>query len=194
VAKNRAKDLIDGIKNKDSKTLNFLYKKYFSLVRSFVLNNNGTTDDAKDVFQEAVIAIFRYSQNENFELKCSFETFLYSICRTIWLNNLRNQRVHLNKINEISEFIIFSSSTNEMIEESLEYKLYQKHFQRLSEECKKLLQLFFDKVSYAEIAKLLGYSSVGFIKKKKFNCKEFLMKSIKNDPEFNRLSKEGEEH
>ncbi len=194
MAKNRAKDLIDGIKNKDSKTLNFLYKKYLSLVRSFVLNNNGTTDDAKDVFQEAVIAIFRYSQNENFELKCSFETFLYSICRTIWLNNLRNQRVHLNKINEISEFIIFSSSTNEMIEESLEYKLYQKHFQRLSEECKKLLQLFFDKVSYAEIAKLLGYSSVGFIKKKKFNCKEFLMKSIKNDPEFNRLSKEGEEH
>ena len=194
MAKNRAKDLIDGIKNKDSKTLNFLYKKYFSLVRSFVLNNNGTTDDAKDVFQEAVIAIFRYSQNENFELKCSFETFLYSICRTIWLNNLRNQRVHLNKINEISEFIIFSSSTNEMIEESLEYKLYQKHFQRLSEECKKLLQLFFDKVSYAEIAKLLGYSSVGFVKKKKFNCKEFLMKSIKNDPEFNRLSKEGEEH
>jgi len=194
VAKNRTKDLIDGIKNKDSKTLNFLYKKYFSLVRSFVLNNNGTTDDAKDVFQEAVIAIFRYSQNENFELKCSFETFLYSICRTIWLNNLRNQRVHLNKINEISEFIIFSSSTNEMIEESLEYKLYQKHFQRLSEECKKLLQLFFDKVSYAEIAKLLGYSSVGFVKKKKFNCKEFLMKSIKNDPEFNRLSKEGEEH
>lgn len=194
MAKNRAKDLIDGIKNKDSKTLNFLYKKYLSLVRSFVLNNNGTTDDAKDVFQEAVIAIFRYSQNENFELKCSFETFLYSICRTIWLNNLRNQRVHLNKINEISEFIIFSSSTNEMIEESLEYKLYQKHFQRLSEECKKLLQLFFDKVSYAEIAKLLGYSSVGFVKKKKFNCKEFLMKSIKNDPEFNRLSKEGEEH
>lgn len=194
MAKNRTKDLIDGIKNKDSKTLNFLYKKYFSLVRSFVLNNNGTTDDAKDVFQEAVIAIFRYSQNENFELKCSFETFLYSICRTIWLNNLRNKRVHLNKINEISEFIIFSSSTNEMIEESLEYKLYQKHFQRLSEECKKLLQLFFDKVSYAEIAKLLGYSSVGFVKKKKFNCKEFLMKSIKNDPEFNRLSKEGEEH
>lgn len=194
MAKNRTKDLIDGIKNKDSKTLNFLYKKYLSLVRSFVLNNNGTTDDAKDVFQEAVIAIFRYSQNENFELKCSFETFLYSICRTIWLNNLRNQRVHLNKINEISEFIIFSSSTNEMIEESLEYKLYQKHFQRLSEECKKLLQLFFDKVSYAEIAKLLGYSSVGFVKKKKFNCKEFLMKSIKNDPEFNRLSKEGEEH
>ena len=142
MAKNRAKDLIDGIKNKDSKTLNFLYKKYFSLVRSFVLNNSGTTDDAKDVFQEAVIAIFRYSQNENFELKCSFETFLYSICRTIWLNNLRNQRVHLNKINEISEFIIFSSSTDEMIEESLEYKLYQKHFQRLSEECKKLLQLF----------------------------------------------------
>ena len=194
MAKNRTKDLIDGIKNKDSKTLNFLYKKYFSLVRSFVLNNNGTTDDAKDVFQEAVIAIFRYSQNENFELKCSFETFLYSICRTIWLNNLRNQRVHLNKINEISEFIIFSSSTNEMIEESLEYKLYQKHFQRLSEECKKLLQLFFDKVSYAEIAKLLGYSSVGFVKKKKFNCKEFLMKSIKNDSEFNRLSKEGEEY
>ena len=192
MAKNKAKDLINGIRNRDSKTLNFLYKKYFSLIRSFILNNNGTADDAKDVFQEAVIAIFRYSQDENFELKCSFETFLYSICRTIWLNYLRNQRVHRNKINEITEFITFSSSTDEMIEESMEYRIYQRHFQKLSEECKKLLQLFFDKVSYEKIAKILGYKSAGFVKKKKYNCKEFLMKSIKNDPEFKRLLKEGE--
>ena len=79
-----------------------------------------------------------------------------------------------------------------MIEDSLEYKLYQKHFQKLSKECKKLLQLFFDKVSYSEIAKILGYKSAGFVKKKKYNCKEFLMKSIKNDPEYKALSKEGD--
>lgn len=179
-----AKDYIRGIKNRDNKTFNILYKEYFALIRSFVINNNGTVEDAKDVFQEAIIVIYRYSQKENFKLSCTFETFLYSVARTIWLNILRNQRIHLNKVNEISEFIMFNSSSNELIEESLEYKLFQKHFLRLSKECQKLLRLFFDKVPYSEIARQMGYNSIGFVKKKKFNCKEFLMKSIKNDPEY----------
>ncbi len=187
---NTAKEYIRGIRNRDNKTFNILYKKYFSLIRSFVINNSGTVDDAKDVFQETIIAIYRYSQRESFKLSCTFETFLYSISRTIWLNNLRNQRIHLSKVNEISEFIMFSSSTSELIEESLEYNLYQKHFQKLDEECQKLLRLYFDKVPYAEIARILGYSSIGFVKKKKFNCKEFLIKSIKNDPEYKLLALE----
>ena len=64
---------------------------------------------------------------------------------------------------------------------------YKKHFQKLGDECKKLLQLFYDKVPYKEIAKIMNYKSIGLVKKKKFKCKEFLLKSIREDPEYKLL-------
>jgi RNA polymerase sigma factor (sigma-70 family) len=170
VSKQESQDLISGIKNRDNVTLKKIYKKHFSLIESFVTSNKGTVDDAKDVFQEAIIVIYRYTRDKDFEISCSFETFLYSICRTIWLNYLRNKRIHDDKV-----------------EESAEYRLYQKHFQKLGNECKKLMQLFYDKVPYKEIARQMGYSSIAMVKKKKFMCKEFLLKSIRNDPEFKDL-------
>ncbi len=187
MSKQESQDLIRGIKNRDNLTLKKIYKKHFSLIESFVTNNKGTLDDAKDVFQEAIIVIYRYTRDKNFEISCSFETFLYSICRTIWLNYLRNKRIHDNKIDDIREYITFNSSYNNQVEESAEYRLYQKHFQKLNDECKKLLQLFYDKVPYKEIARQMGYSSIAMVKKKKFMCKEFLLKSIRNDPEFRLL-------
>jgi len=188
VAKQESHDFIKGIKNRDNKILKIIYKEHFSLIKSFIIKNSGTIDDARDVFQEAVIVIYRYTKKDNFEINCSFETFLYSICRTIWLNNLRNKKIRTNKLDDIKEYITFSASDDEQIEESAEYKLYQKHFQKLGDECKKLLQLFYDKVPYKEIAKKMNYKSTGLVKKKKFKCKEFLLKSIREDPEFKLLN------
>ena len=184
MAKQESHDFIKGIKNRDNKILKIIYKEHFLLIKSFIIKNNGTIEDARDVFQEAIIVIYRYTKKDNFKINCSFETFLYSICRTIWLNYLRNKRIRTNKLADIREYITFSASNDDQIEESAEYKLYQKHFQKLGDECKKLLQLFYDKVPYKEIAKRMNYKSIGLVKKKKFKCKEFLLKSIREDPEF----------
>ena len=190
MAKRESHNFIKGIKNRDNKILKVIYKEHFSLIKSFIVKNNGNEDDARDVFQEAIIVIFRYAKRDNFKINCSFETFLYSICRTIWLNNLRNKKIRTNKLDDIREYITFNASENEQIEESAEYKLYQKHFEKLSDECKKLMQLFYDKVPYKEIAKKMNYNSIGIVKKKKFKCKEFLLKSIRNDPEFKLINEQ----
>ena len=187
MAKQESHDFIKGIKNRDNKILKIIYKEHFLLIKSFILKNSGTIDDARDVFQEAIIVIYRYTKKDNFKINCSFETFLYSICRTIWLNNLRNKKIRTDKLDDIREYITFTASDDEQIEESAEYKLYQKHFQKLGDECKKLLQLFYDKVPYKEIAKRMNYKSIGLVKKKKYKCKEFLLKSIREDPEYKLL-------
>ena len=184
MAKKESHDFINGIKNRDNNILKLIYKEHFSLIKSFIIKNSGTIEDARDVFQEAIIVIYRYTRKDDFEINCAFDTFLYSICRTIWLNNLRNKKIRAGKLDDIKEFIIFSATDDEQIEESVEYRLYQKHFQELGDECKKLLQLFYDKVPYKEIAKRMNYKSIGLVKKKKFKCKEYLLKSIREDPEF----------
>ena len=74
-----------------------------------------------------------------------------------------------------------------MVEKNEKYGLYQKHFNTLSTDCQKLLQLFFEKVPLKEIAGLMGYKSEKYAKKRKFKCKELLVNRIKQDTEFKKI-------
>ncbi|HML83644.1 MAG TPA: hypothetical protein PKE52_00640, partial [Bacteroidales bacterium] len=75
------------------------------------------------------------------------------------------------------------------IDAMLQHNLYQKHFMKLSGRCQILLQLYIEQVSLAEIAEMMGVTEK-FVKKKKFECKEKLLKRIQNDPLYNSLKNE----
>ena len=63
-------------------------------------------------------------------------------------------------------------------------KLFQKHFKRLEKDCQKLLLLFLKKVPLKDIAEELGIGSQQYIKRKKYKCKEQLVRYIKSDPNY----------
>ena len=69
-------------------------------------------------------------------------------------------------------------------EEQDKYRLFQQHFLRLSEDCKKILQLFLAKTSLKEIAEIMGFKTEKYAKTRKFMCKEKLKNAIINDPNF----------
>ena len=68
-----------------------------------------------------------------------------------------------------------------------QYRLYRKHFRKLGKDCQKVLEMYFDKVSMAEIARRMGFASEGYAKKRKFKCKEKLIQLIKAVPSFKDL-------
>jgi RNA polymerase sigma factor (sigma-70 family) len=184
-------ELLDGIKNKNNTILKLVYKEYFPLIRSFILQNSGSEDDAKDIFQEAIIAIYKKSSDFDFEITSSFKTFLYSICRQLWLKQLRNRKIHLNNIVEITERIEFDNEVDESLDDSLEKRLFRKHFNALNKECQKLLRLAMQKVQAKDIARLMGYSEQ-FVRNRKYRCKGMLAKLIKDDPEYIAMNKKKE--
>ncbi|HEY1009614.1 MAG TPA: sigma-70 family RNA polymerase sigma factor, partial [Daejeonella sp.] len=51
-------EVIFGILNGSKETLNRLYKSYFPMILQMIVSNNGNEDDAKDIFQEAVIVLY----------------------------------------------------------------------------------------------------------------------------------------
>ena len=158
------------------------------MIRSFILQNSGNEEDAKDVFQEAIIAIFKKSTEFDFEITSSFKTFLYSICRQLWLKQLRNRKIHLNNIVEITEKIEMDNEADEALEDSLEKRLFRKYFNQLNKECQKLLRLSMQKVQAKDIARLMGYSEQ-FVRNRKYRCKGMLAKLIKSDPEYIAMNK-----
>ena len=181
-------EIIAGIRLQDNAVLQYIYKEYYPTVYHFVVANSGTADDAKDIFQESIIIIYRKLQEENhFFLNSSFKTFIYSIARHLWLKNLRNLRYEDQKISDQHKFIELREEPFNIENEDLRMSLYQKYFMKLPEDCQMILSLTVKDVPQKEIARILGFKSENYVKKRKHYCKEFLIRKIREDPLYHDL-------
>jgi DNA-directed RNA polymerase specialized sigma24 family protein len=81
--------LLKGLALSDKISIEKIYRENYSAIQSFVLNNNGSVDDARDIFQEAMVVLFEKSKLDTFSLNCQLKTFIYSICRRLWLKRLQ---------------------------------------------------------------------------------------------------------
>ena len=76
-------EVILGILNNSENVLKRLYIAYFPMVLQLVINNNGDSDDAKDIYQEAIIVLYNKVKTGDFELSSKLKTYIYSICRRL---------------------------------------------------------------------------------------------------------------
>lgn len=182
------KHLIEGIKERNNEVLEFMYDRYYPMIRHLILQNNGSEAEAREVFQEAMVVVFEKLRSKSFRLSCSLKTFLYSVARNIWLQQLeRNGRQ-----------VAFEDVENQLITEgeapydddlAARRHLYQRHFMRLSESCRKILKLFLASVGFEEIRRIMGFRSRQYAVKRKYDCVKILFRSIQDDPEYKKLSK-----
>ena len=182
--------ILKGILRHDNLVLSYIYKQYYYKVNAFVRKNSGTEEDVSDIFQEAIIVIYRkLKENDLLFENRSFETYLFSVCRLLWLKNLRTIKSEKEKINDSLPFNeeVYDDDLNNVIEKNERYLLYQKHFRNISTDCQKILQMFFDKVPIRQIAQVMGFKSEKYVKSRKFKCKELLIERIKQDTEYKKL-------
>jgi RNA polymerase sigma factor (sigma-70 family) len=177
--------IIQGLMKRDSGIIRYIYKEYYPTIKFLITTNSGTETDAEDVFQDALVVLYRKIARENLVLTSSFKTFLYSICRNLWLQRL-DRRVFSNEFMEMEDLSetqdhVFSEPPED---ENEKYRLFQQHFLRLSEDCQKVLRLFLNKISLKEIADIMGFKTEKYAKTRKFMCKEKLKNAIINDPSF----------
>jgi RNA polymerase sigma factor (sigma-70 family) len=182
------RELISGIVRHDRTIILHVYKEYRPRIVAFIAANTGNEEQAKEVFQEALIIIYRKAAIPGFALTSSFYTYLYGICRNLWLRELNKKYQTEVTISEDSGYIKDSSNLNEWITEQEKYRLFREKFGNLKEQCRKLLQLYFDKVKMEEIARQLGYSGENSAKKQKHECQKQLIAHVKSDARYKELS------
>ncbi|WP_179830088.1 RNA polymerase sigma factor [Spirosoma fluviale] len=177
---------INGLRTGDAVLLKEIYSRFFSGIKQMIQTNAGSLDDAKDIFQDALMIIYRQALRPDFTLTVAFYTYLYSVCRKLWLKQLRNRSTKGEV--EITETMdIMEEGLLEAITRNEQYKLYQDNFRKLGDDCQKLLRLFMEDRSVKELMALLGYSSESYTKKRKFQCKEKLISLIKEDSRYRDL-------
>ncbi len=182
------RQLLEGLVKADSQVIERVYDLALPAVINWIKTNQGTEADAKDIFQEALLALYGKLQKEELVLTCTLKSFLRIMCRNLWLTRLRNKnRSAVSPLEDI-ELVELDEEIIRRIEASEREQLYFKHFDALGENCRKILQWFFDKVSLKTIAAKLD-TSENYIKKRKFICKEKLTKAIQADPLYKELTK-----
>lgn len=183
-------ELLQGIATSNTKVLDYIYKENFKIVRHLIVTNNGNDEDARDIFQESLVVLFRKVREKNFKLTSSLSTFIYSIARLMWLKELNNRKERV----ELSDSTINSISKEleviEIIDRNEKLKLFREKFEELSEDCKKVLRMFLNNVPIKEITGIMGYSSDQHTKNRRFRCKKTLVSKIKKSDKFKEFGNE----
>jgi RNA polymerase sigma factor (sigma-70 family) len=166
----------------------FVYKEYYPLIENYVHQHGGNTDQAKDLFQEGMIIIYKKVSAGNLKLFCKFSTFLYAVCKRIWIQERKKAMLRIYKMKESS--LVAEPSTTYGEETIDEVKLlFDKHFEQLSPDCQKILRLHFNDCTNEEIRLAMGYNTVHHVVDRKYRCKKSLIDRIKNDPTFRKFLK-----
>ena len=179
-------DILAGLRKRDNRVLQYIYKNSYNPVRQLVLHNAGSESDAEDIFQEALIVIFKKLKDEqDFELNAAFSTYLYSIARLLWLKHLRNiKKIEIDPLNRDMEERIEFEEPSPVQDKDLRMAIYQRTLLKIPEDCQKILQLTAQDLTSSEIAEQLGFRSEGYVRKRRHFCKEYLINKVKEDPDY----------
>ena len=176
---------IEGIKKQNEKVIAEIYKQLFPSVRQFIYRNNGSAEDARDIFNDAIIVVMERVRENTLELHCSLKTYVYAISKNLWLKKLKSEKIETINYDEIEE----TMAGAELIEEEF-YNidrarlLYQKHLVKMSPTCRIIIAKFLEGKSFRDITEEMNYGNEGYARKRKYRCIKLLIKKIKSDPDY----------
>lgn len=175
---------LNEIRNNNQRVLQLIYAENFEKVRRYILNNSGTEDNARDVYQEAFLAFWHNIHQSKFEIQPnhSLEGYLFQIAKYKWLDTLRqNKNQPTRSLPEEYSLHVKEEEKDEKEEKwaELNHQL-NSALEELGDECKEtLLQFYFYRNSLKKIAEYFGITESS-AKNKKYRCiqklKEIMVK------------------
>lgn len=169
---------INGLREGNMVLIETIYRNHASSISKWIIRNNGTIDDAKDIFQETLEALFRISQNPNFTLTCPLGSLIFTLSRNKWFDKIK-ARGRENKVRKLeneryidAEQGQFNSVLEEVEEEEIRQKRLSKTFQKLSDTCQKLLRLLSTNKKTEEIVEIMGMKQANTLYRRKKACLE----------------------
>jgi len=170
-AEHNEQALLKGLAQNDSRAVEALYKSHFSMIQHFVTNNNGSFDDARDIFQEAMITLYEKVQLDNFALTCQIKTYLFSICKNLWLKRLQQMGKYSAPLSAQEETISVEEDLDRFEKKDAAFAIMDRALNSLGEPCKSLLEGYYlNKKGMQELANQFGYTNADNAKNQKYKC------------------------
>lgn len=163
--------LLEGLAANDKKSVETIYQQNYNMVQSLIINNNGSPDDAKDIFQEAMIVLYEKARSGTFELNCQIKTYVYSVCRRLWLKRLQQLNRYSAPLGDIESIVPVEEEIEGHEQRNAEFEMMEKAINSLGEPCKSLLEAYYlQKQNMQVIAANFGYTNSDNAKNQKYKC------------------------
>ena len=170
-AERNEKALLQGLARSDKKAIELIYRENYNMVQSLIINNSGSADDAKDIFQEAMIVLYEKVRSGTFELNCLIKTYVYSVSRRLWLKRLQQMNRYVPAMENLQDTVPVDEDVEENERIDSEFQAMEKAISSLGEPCKSLLEAYYlEKKSMQEIALFFGYTNAENAKNQKYKC------------------------
>lgn len=179
-----ASEVIEAFKSNDNHVLAAVYKAHFPNVRHFIVQNSGEEDDAKDIYQEAVLALWnniKLGKLDN-DSNTNIGGYIFQVARHKWLDKLKSKQhkstmrlVRDEQPDQVDTGLDDSAQREAQIERLLNLMA------KLGDTCKSILRKFYyEKMSLEEIGGDLNYDAAT-LRTKKYRCMMQLRKMHEND-------------
>jgi RNA polymerase sigma factor (sigma-70 family) len=178
-------EIIECLRNRQSYVVRYLSDRYMPMIRLMVYQLGGTTEDARDIFQDGLIIMLEKLDNKEFALTCKFKTFLYCVCEKLWISVLDKRQAAANYLTRRMEPENDKDFT-ELMDQKMYEDIFRDAFETLDPISKKILKLYWQEVSPQEIADKLGYT-YGYVRKKKCEAQSELTEKVKQHPGYKRI-------
>lgn len=163
--------LLEGLAQGDKSSIETIYRENYVTIQSFILNNNGSVDEARDIFQEAMVVLYEKSKDKNFSLNCQIITYIYSVCRRLWLKRLQHLNKYTLQVESVEEIIPVEDEIEEHEKRNNDFIQMEQAMGKIGEPCKSLLDAYYiQKKSMQEIAASFGYTNADNAKTQKYKC------------------------
>jgi len=179
-------ELIEAIHDKEmlESAITQLYQEHAEITRSFIMGKGGTEQDADDIFQETVVSFIDTVQKDKYRQESGIRTFLISISKNLWYNEIRRRQRAGNREKQYDTQINQEESgINDLIQDRELKNQLNGLLRDLGESCRKILELFYyENLSMKEIVTHLHYENEQVVRNKKYKCLQQLTDKMKQNP------------
>lgn len=180
----QAVDFVKGLKEEDEQIIGQLRKNIFIILRKWIQKNNGSLEDAEDIFSDTILIVFDKIKNDRLTLDCEFSTYFIAIGKHLWYKELRNRL----KMPRADDFLIDGlSDTPYDPAEDIKYEIYLSLFEKLDPKSQEVMKLTLEEKSQSEIAEILDFKNAQAVADKKNSCKKKLVKELTKCKEYQEL-------
>ena len=152
-----------------------LYELAFPFVARFVKKMGGGLEEAKDIFQDALVIFYEKQTNPQFIISGSPEAYILGISKHLWLRKF-NKEYKTVPLDDKEKAV---SIPPDYFPDKSSIQLMQ-FLEQAGKKCMDLLRAFyFEKRSMKEMTKHFGYSSERSATVQKYKCMEKIRDVIK---------------
>lgn len=172
--------IIEAIKAGSEKILFQIYESYRNEFVSWAIRSHQVTiEEAKDVFQESVVALYKNVKNGKADnLDSTIKTYLFGIGKNIILNSIKRKGIEVEVFKQLN--LNDDNGLNEHYEHQHMVQLVSRIYKAIGSPCKDILEMYYEKgFDMDSIANRMGYKNSDVAKKKKYECLKALEDRIK---------------